>query len=375
MQKMKYNFLSLLMLAVMVTACKDNSQFKIQGEISNSQEVKKIYLLEADSVQLNVVDSTTLDEQNKFTFKHQSTYSNLYKIKAGEHLFDLILKNGDAIDFKTDLADSSKKYQVSGSEDSEKIKEFNDINNLYGGKNAKLVDAYQLESQKIGRESDSLLNVYMPEFNKNMKDYSDAVLKFVDQNKESLAGFYAISSLDQMKYEQQLIKYAEDLKADFKNNPGVKLFINQMKSIKPVSIGQQAPDFTITDDTGKEFKLSEYKGKYVMLDFWASWCAPCRSENPNVVRLYNQYKGNGFNIVGISLDEDKKAWQQAIEDDQLTWRHAIETQRFDGKLIKEYRIEAIPSTFIIDPSGKIIAKNLRGADLEDFLKNTFTQPI
>lgn len=373
MQKIKYLVHTFLMTAILASGCKDKSAFTINGEVANPKEVKKVYLFAADSLQLNVIDSAVLDGQNKFSFKHQSLFSNLYKIKVGESSFDVIAKNGDDIDFKTDMADSAHVYKVSGSDDSEKIKEFNALSNLYGNKNAKLVEAYQLDAKKLGKESDSLLNVYMPTFQKNMNEYGEAVLKFVDNNKKSLASFYAISSLDQMKYEQQMVQYAEDAKEDFKENPGVKQFIKHMMLVKPVSVGQQAPDFTLTDDTGKTFQLAEYKGKYVMLDFWASWCAPCRQENPNVVRLYNQYKEKGFNIVGISLDEDQKAWQQAIKDDKLTWRHAVETQRFDGAVVKQYQIEAIPSSFIIDPTGKIIAKNLRGNDLEDFLKKTFSQ--
>ena len=110
-----------------------------------------------------------------------------------------------------------------------------------------------------------------------------------------------------------------------------------------------------------------------MLDFWASWCAPCRQENPNVVKLYNQYKSKGLNILGISLDEDKGAWQQAIDADKLTWQHASDLNKFEGATEKLYHIEAIPSNFIIDPQGNIIAKNITGKDLEDFLNKTFAK--
>ena len=108
-----------------------------------------------------------------------------------------------------------------------------------------------------------------------------------------------------------------------------------------------------------------------MLDFWASWCGPCRKENPNVVKQYNIYKSKGFNILGISLDTEKRDWQGAINADGLTWTHVSELQRFDGPTERLYRIEAIPSNFIIDPQGNIVAKNITGIELEDFLKKTF----
>jgi len=153
----------------------------------------------------------------------------------------------------------------------------------------------------------------------------------------------------------------------------VQQFIRQMAAVKPLSVGHKAPEFTTTGMDGKPVNLADYKGKYVMIDFWASWCGPCRNENPNVVRLYNQYKSKGFNILGISLDEDKHAWQQAIYADKLTWQHASDLKKFEGPTERLYHIEAIPSNFIIDPQGNIIAKNITGKSLEDFLNKTFTK--
>ncbi len=211
----------------------------------------------------------------------------------------------------------------------------------------------------------------MPVFQKNLADYGAAVLKFVNDNKTSLAGFYAATSLDVYKFEPQLVAYADDIKGNFTDNPGVKTFVKQMEKIKPVSIGHKAPDFTITGIDGKQIKLADYKGKYVMLDFWASWCAPCRQENPNVVKQYAAFNSKGFNILGISLDKDKAAWQKAINDDKLVWQHGSDLNSFEGPTERLYNIEAIPSNFIIDPAGNIIAKNITGADLEAFLTKTF----
>lgn len=108
-----------------------------------------------------------------------------------------------------------------------------------------------------------------------------------------------------------------------------------------------------------------------MLDFWASWCVPCRKENPNVVKLYQQYHPKGLNILGVSLDEKKDAWQKAISDDKLVWAHASELQNFNGPTVQKYGVQAIPSNFIIDPNGKIIAKNITGNDLAMFFAKTF----
>jgi peroxiredoxin len=365
-----YSFLS---LSLFIFSCKDNSAFTISGTIINPGSLKEIYLLEADSSQINVIDSTNLSDQGKFQFKHKAPYANLYKIRLGGSIFDLIAKNGDQIEFSTNLTDNTHAYQVSGSDESEKIKAYNKISNYYGDLNGKIAQAYQDKVQLIGKESDSLINIYMPMFQKNLGEYSAAVLKFVYANKNSLAGFYAINSLEPVKYEPQLIAYADSIKNNFKDNPAVQRFVKQMALIKPISVGHKAPEFTIIGLDGQPIKLSDYKGKYVMLDFWASWCAPCRKENPNVVKQYAIYNPLGLNILGISLDIDKALWQQAINHDKLSWKHASDLKNFEGATEKLYHIEAIPSNFIIDPQGIIIAKNITGADLEEFLNKTFSK--
>jgi peroxiredoxin len=357
--------------ALFFTACKDSESFTISGTINNPGKAGKIFLLATDSAGVVKIDSATLDGKTEFKFKHAAPYANLYKLGINGNIFDFVAKNGDDIKFTTDMADAKHAYEISGSATSEQIKEFNKVSNFYGEKNSKLSDEYSAKSEALGHESDSLLKVYMPVFQKNISDYSQEVLKFVDKNKTSLAGFYAATSLDQLKYEQQLVAYSDAIKDEFKDNPAVRTFVRQMEAVKPVSVGHKAPDFIIAGIDGKEVKLSDYKGKYVMLDFWASWCGPCRQENPNVVKQYAKFHQKGFNILGISLDVEKGAWQGAINADKLNWVHASDLQRFDGPTERLYRIEAIPSNYIIDPQGNIAAKNITGADLEAFLNRTF----
>jgi len=329
--------------------------------------------MEADSGGIKVVDSTQLSEDGKFKFKHSAPYADLYKLRVGGSVFDIIAQNGDDITFSTDINDNTKAYTVTGSQESEKIQEFNKLSNSYGDKLNKIYNEYQAKAEALGRETDSLRNAYMPIFQPIMDAQSEATLKFVNDNKNSLAAFYAAMSLDPDRYEQQLIAYADAIKDNFKDNIGVQQFEKQMALIKPVSIGQHAPEFTIISIDNKPIKLSDYKGKYVMLDFWASWCMPCRQENPNVVKQYAAFHAKGFNILGISLDQDKSKWQQAITADNLSWTHASDLKNFDGPTEVLYHVQAIPSNFIIDPNGVIVAKNIRGADLEDFLNKTFNK--
>jgi peroxiredoxin len=128
-----------------------------------------------------------------------------------------------------------------------------------------------------------------------------------------------------------------------------------------------APDFTMNDTTGNPVSLSSFRGKYVLVDFWASWCGPCRAENPNVVKAYNEYKGKNFTILGVSLDKTKDAWEKAIKDDHLAWNQVSDLQYWDNAAAKLYGVQAIPANFLIGPDGKIVAKNLRGDALENEL--------
>ncbi|MVN21967.1 TlpA disulfide reductase family protein [Mucilaginibacter arboris] len=367
---MKKLMVPALFAVAALTSCKDKNTFKIEGKIEHPAQ-QKVYLLEADSTNVRVIDSTQLSEQNEFVFKKSAPFANLYKIKNGDQEFDLIAENGNGISFKTDLADPAHNYTTSGSEDSEKIREYNRISNIYSAKNSKLANEYQEAAAAKGANQDSVLKKYLPQFEQNMASLSNEILKFVNENKNSLASFYAAMSLDQMKYEKELVAYADELKGKFPGNQAVMQFEKHMELVKPVSVGHQAPDFSIPGIDGKPVKLADYKGKYVMLDFWASWCAPCRKENPNVVKLYQQYHPKGLNIVGISLDEDKNAWQKAVNDDHLTWTHGGELKNFNGPTVASYQVQAIPSNFILDPSGKIIAKNITGNDLAVFFAKIF----
>jgi len=375
---MKYIFLYSIIL-LLAFGCKNSSKnsagFTISGTITNPGSLKKVYLFQADSAGLTMVDSTNLGENGQFRFQRSTPYANLYDLRLGTNsIFDLIAKNGDDITFSTNLADTSHSYTISGSDDSEKIKEFNRIGNSFNGQISKITEQYRAEAEKLGHESDSLISVYRPLLEKQLDAQSAAILKFANENKNSLAGFYAITSIDQIRYESQLVAYADAIRDNFKDNPAVQRFERTMDAVKPISVGHKAPDFTTGGVDGKPVSLSDYKGKYVLIDFWASWCGPCRHENPNVVRLYNLYKKKGLNILGISLDVDKNAWLQAIGQDKLAWNHASDLKRFDGPTENLYHIQAIPANFLIDPQGNIVAKNIMGADLEQFLNKTFNKP-
>ena len=282
----------------------------------------------------------------------------------------LVAQNGDDLDFHADFTNQTGEYSIEGSDIADKLKSYNQISNKYGKVFLGLQNQFQEKVSKNPAVKDSLERVLLPVFEKNMEEFGQASLKFGQENKDNLAGFYAMSSLDVSKYEPQLLDYAGQIKGKFLNNKPVEAFLSRMDKIKAVAIGQIAPDFEAPTLTGGKMKLSDLRGKYVLLDFWASWCAPCRQENPNIVRIYNTYKNKNFTVLGVSLDNTKPDWEKAVKADNLDWNHVSELMQWDSKIARDYQVESIPSSFLLDPQGKIIAKNLRGSDLEDFLKKT-----
>ena len=159
------------------------------------------------------------------------------------------------------------------------------------------------------------------------------------------------------------------LPASSKASPSGKTLEEKLNIARITGIGKSAPEFVQNDTLGKPVALSSFRGKYLLVDFWASWCGPCRKENPNVVKVFQKYKDKGFHILGVSLDQPnaKDKWMKAIHDDQLTWTHVSDLRYWKNEVAVQYGVQAIPQNYLIDPAGKIIAKNLRGEDLDEKL--------
>jgi peroxiredoxin len=148
------------------------------------------------------------------------------------------------------------------------------------------------------------------------------------------------------------------------NLPQIQSLKERLAVMKSVAIGQKAPDFTLNNVEGSPVALSSKIGtKLLLVDFWAAWCGPCRQENPNVVKVYNEFNKKGFDVFGVSLDQEKDAWVKAINDDKLTWTHVSDLQYWSSAAAKIYAVNAIPANFLLDETGTIIGKNLRGEDL------------
>ena len=170
--------------------------------------------------------------------------------------------------------------------------------------------------------------------------------------------------------KENLASIYETLAPSAKKGPFAEFIDKTIASSTFGQIGTALPDFTQNDVNGKPFKLSSLKGKYVLVDFWASWCGPCRAENPNIVKAFNKFKSKKFTVLGVSLDQDKPKWLEAIKKDGLAWSHVSDLKYWNNAVAAQFGIQSIPASFLIDPAGKIIARDLRGADLDKFLETT-----
>lgn len=205
---------------------------------------------------------------------------------------------------------------------------------------------------------------------KTEKDRVKLIQKMVDEHPNSPACIFFIDILNKGDYFSYHEKLSDGL-SKYSHNQMVKEFITKTKKVKNLKIGNEAPEIVLNDPDGKPIKLSSLRGRYVLIDFWASWCGPCRMENPNNVSLYNKYHDKGFEIYGVSLDKNRDSWLKAINDDKLTWVNVSDLKYWHSEGAKIYNVSGIPHTVLLDEEGKIIATGLRGNSLKIMLEKIF----
>jgi thiol-disulfide isomerase/thioredoxin len=364
---------------------------EINGTFTNSVG-KMVYLERFQENRPVKVDSIAINKKGKFKFTIKDTLTDFYRISFQPTDFIvLIISKNDKAEITADGTSLNKTYKIKGSANSENLLAFVNLVNKYI-KEKDSINTLVLKNNdgtkndlvaQLNAELNLKYTTFIKDRNKFMDDHpaspalvavtnhlnlqNDAKGELVHLKKIDLALEKSIPNTYYHKsIHDMVISIEEQIKAEEKQK---ELEANKAKMYDP---GTEAKDIVMMDENGKELKLSSLKGQYVLIDFWASWCGPCRKENPNVVKLYEKYKDKGFTIYSVSLDNNKEKWLEAIKKDNLTWpNHVSELKGWQTSVLGDYGVNAIPFTVLIDKEGKIVQAHLRGPALELKLKEIF----
>lgn len=365
----------LLFLAVIgITACnqKTDDRFTIQGNVSGAAG-ETLRLIEFTLDDAITIDSVEIAEDGSFSLSSANTEPTVYMLAlSNSGLIPVLLSNGDEVTINTSADQFIVAADIQGSAGTlalvsyfrefnvfqEKVAELN--SNLMPYANMPEFEEMKMEAQEQYRALEA--------FQRNF------VKQFIEDEKNSIvpvfAALYAanfISPEEEYDWFMGLKERFEREYSESKYTQWFAQFVAPYESLAILQPGRPAPDFKLTTPNGDSLALSDLRGKYVMVDFWASWCAPCRQENPNIVKMYERFKDKNFEILGVSLDRDRDGWVKAIKDDKLVWPQVSDLKFWDSMVTSLYAIQSIPATLIVDPEGLIVARNLRGPELEEKL--------
>ena len=316
------------------------------------------------------VDSIALGSDYTFTKKIRLTHPGFYQLSFyGMQILNVILNKSD-LEVNVDGNNMQGFAEVKGSPEHDLIAK---VQQMMGSITSipELVSIEKQFNEAAQKHDESKIASLRSEYMTVVKKEHDKVAELLLQQPASLAVLNLLMQgnlLDRDAYARVYEDAAQKLKKEFPDSPMAKEFIDQVERVKTTSVGKQAPEIALPNPQGVTMRLSSLRGKYVLVDFWAKWCGPCRRENPNVVAAYHKYKNKGFEVFGVSLDRNKEDWIQAIEQDGLAWTHVSDLKYFNSEAARLYNINAIPFSVLLDPKGIIIAKNLRGADLDKKLE-------
>ena len=372
-----------VLLVFLLFSCnnKDKNSFTVSGTLQNASS-KVVYIEESNltSGEKKVKDSADIGSGGKFSLKVDAVEEGVYNLRLQNDAppFATIINDASKINVDADFNKQFDFYSVTGSKDSKAIQEY--LAKVSEMQRDKFTIAFQADSIKKNNGDSVLaesLKAKQKQITNELKAYTQQI---VQQSQKAPLAFFVLATYQgwasNPNYKmngfssQELIGLLNEMVNKFPGRTDIAGVRNGLESQIPKTlwVGKPAPEISLPDTEGRTVTLSSFRGKYVLVDFWASWCGPCRRENPNVVEAYSQFRNKNFTILGVSLDKQKEAWEKAIVEDNLNWTHVSDLKYWQSEIVPVYQVSSIPFNVLVDPDGKIIAENLRGYALEQKLQ-------
>jgi len=354
------NFL-LLALMLGFFACSKTPSYEVQVKLTNA-EGKAILYKRVKGEWLKLDSAELKSGECQFTGKVKNPELYYLSVSSKNERLPFFIEN--SVISISGSGDSIDKSKISGSMTQDELQKIQDKLEAMD-KEAMIIYNQSMELVKAGEnvKSDSLMKLANDAFAKIDQEQKD----YIKSNPASFVSPYILSQVYYDMEPEVLDGFLSGLDPKLDSVAMVVTLKERVSKLKTVAVGQMAPDFTMNDVAGNPVKLSDIyaKNEFTLVDFWASWCGPCRRENPNVVATYNSYKTKGFGVFGVSLDQDKEKWLKAVADDQLTWPHVSDLKGWKNEAAALYAVNSIPSNLLVDKTGKIIGRNLREDKLRE----------